>query len=75
MPRSEYKQNIYVDENNGPSPMQLTTEPFKDTNTEGKIYYENDRERHLNSKPGSMNKLQEAKRLLYSKPGNHDEAI
>jgi hypothetical protein len=47
MPRTEYKQHIYVDENNGPSPMQLVTEPFKDANTQGKIYYESERENHL----------------------------
>ena len=50
MPRSEYKQHIYVDENSGPSPLQLQSNPLKDKNNKSKIYYEQERENHINAK-------------------------
>lgn len=40
---------------------------LKDSKLDSKIYYENEREKHLNHRDASINKLLEAKRLLYSK--------
>lgn len=73
MPRSEYKQHIYVDEDNGPSPLQLNSDALKDKNHGSKIYYENERENHLNNKEQSISKLNSAKRLLYSKNVSPDD--
>lgn len=73
MPRSEYKQHIYIDENDGPSPLQLQSDPLKDKNQQSKIYYEQERENHLNAKDQSISKLNTAKRLLYSKNVTHND--
>lgn len=51
MNRSEYKQNIYTDEVDGPSPMQILghEKAFKDLNLDQPTYYEKDRVNHLKS--------------------------
>ena len=69
MKRDEYKQTKYNDEQDGPSPLQIlgNEKAFKDKNIGQKTYYEKDRESHLNSIKPNVNKLQEAKQLLYAK--------
>lgn len=69
MKRDEYKQTKYNDEQDGPSPLQIlgNEKAFKDKNIGFKTYYEKDRESHLDSIQPNVNKLQEAKQLLYNK--------
>ena len=61
--REEQKQDYYVDFNNGPSPMQVLGNEmaFKDKAPEKQIYYESQRQSHINGIEGNLNNLNEAK--------------
>jgi len=67
MKREEYKQNIYTDEMDGPSPMQVlgNEKAFKDKYQDKKTCFENDRESHLGAIRDKINILDNAKGELY----------
>lgn len=69
MGRSEYKQQIYTDEHNGPSPMQIlgNERAFKDLHIGKLTYYEKERKEHLDKIQPSVSKLSEARSLLFAK--------
>ena len=67
MGRKDYKQNIYTDELDGPSPMQIlgNEKAFKDRCPEVPTVFETERDAHLSTIKDNVDSLSQAKGVMY----------